>query len=103
MKVIVYIYLATSLCSVATALPQVRQILVMKNSDEFNLLSWLAWSIAQITALVYSITIHSLPYVVVNLGWITFYLVMTVLIVKYRHPKVSELASESITIDKPLS
>jgi uncharacterized protein with PQ loop repeat len=84
MYTIEFIYVTTTLLSVLTAFPQLKQLWSIKNSDEFNLFSWVAWLIAQLAALVYAISIASVPYLIVNILWITFYVLMIGLIVKYR-------------------
>jgi uncharacterized protein with PQ loop repeat len=84
MHAIELIYVTTTLVSVLTALPQLKRLWVMKNSDEFSLVSWIAWLIAQLSALVYAISIGSVPYLIVNFLWIAFYALMIALIVKYR-------------------
>jgi hypothetical protein len=84
---------------VLTALPQIRQLLVMKNSDEFNVLTWVAWLLAQLAALVYAVSIHSLPYLLVNIMWIGFYTTMIALIVKYRRQATTKLATETAKLD----
>jgi uncharacterized protein with PQ loop repeat len=84
MYTIELIYLATTFISVIAAFPQLKQLWLMKNSDEFNLTSWVAWFLAQLAALLYAISIASIPYLVVNFLWITFYALMIGLIIKYR-------------------
>jgi uncharacterized protein with PQ loop repeat len=97
MHIIELIYLVTTFASVFTALPQLKQLWKMKNSDEFNLFSWVAWCLSQVTALFYSITIHSVPYLLVNIAWISFYVVMIGLILKYRRSTPAQLATEEVT------
>ncbi|GAC1390424.1 MAG: hypothetical protein NVSMB46_00040 [Candidatus Saccharimonadales bacterium] len=96
MRPIETIYLITTTASVFTSFPQIRQIYKMKNSDEFSLFSWIAWFISQVAALIYSISIHSIPYLIVNIMWIAFYITMISLILKYLHNAVLTLAHESI-------
>jgi hypothetical protein len=96
MHTIEIIYIGTTALSVLTALPQIKQLLVMKNADEFNLLTWVAWLLAQMAALVYAISIHSLPYLLVNVMWICFYVTMLALILKYRRHGISKLATEEV-------
>ena len=81
------IYITLSSLSVFTSLPQVRQLWIMKSSEEFNLFTWVTWFIAQISALAYSIYIKSIAYTAINLMWIVFYITVLALIVKYRQPK----------------
>lgn len=87
MNTIESIYVLTTLISVITAIPQLRRLWTLKNSDEFNLLTWIAWLIAQLAALVYSISISSIPYLIVNILWISFYLAMIGLIIKFKENK----------------
>jgi len=96
MRAVEIIYLVTTFISVFTALPQVKQLLAMKDSDEFNLFTWIAWCLAQVSALFYSISIHSMPYLMVNIAWIGFYIAMISLIIKYRSTTV-KLATEEVS------
>jgi uncharacterized protein with PQ loop repeat len=100
MNALEIIYLTTTSGSVLTALPQVRQLLVLKNSDELNAFSWAAWLVAQITALFYAISIASIPYVIVNIMWILFYATMLGLIIKYRPRGSRRLAPEEVPVEK---
>jgi uncharacterized protein with PQ loop repeat len=94
MNFIVLIYIGTTLGSVLAALPQLKQIWKMKNSDEFNLLSWVSWALAQLTALFYSLYLHSIPYLIVNILWLSFYVTMIGLIIKYRKGKAIPVTEE---------
>lgn len=86
MHTIAFIYVTASSLSVIAALPQLHQLWMMKDSSEFNLFSWVAWTAAQFTALAYAVSIASLPYLIVNILWVSFYMTMVALILKYRHP-----------------
>jgi uncharacterized protein with PQ loop repeat len=97
MHIIVYIYLVATFGSIITAFPQIRQLWKMKNSEEFNILTWCAWGVAQVTTLVYSITIHSLPFILVNIGWVSYYAVILSLIFKYRNGGSKVLISEKVS------
>jgi uncharacterized protein with PQ loop repeat len=91
-------YITTSLASVFTAVPQLRKLWSIKNSDEFNLFTWVAWLVAQLSGLVYSISISSIPYLIVNILWVVFYVAMIGLILKYRGGKQLAYAkAESIS------
>ncbi len=99
MKFIELIYIGTTFASVLMSLPQLRQLWRIKNSDEFSLSSWIAWLIAQLSSLVYAIAIKSTPYLIVNALWLSFYVMMILLIIKYR--KGSQLVyAEAIAEDK---
>jgi uncharacterized protein with PQ loop repeat len=101
MNAIELIYVATTLASVLTAFPQLKQLWLMKNSDEFSLISWVAWLIAQLAALVYAASIGSIPYLIVNILWITFYVLMIGLIIKYRTGGKRELAY--VKVEEPIN
>jgi uncharacterized protein with PQ loop repeat len=90
MKFIELIYVGTTFASVIMAFPQLKQLWRLKNSDEFNLSTWVAWFVAQLSSLVYAIAIKSIPYLIVNFLWLSFYVTMIALIFKYR--KGSQLA-----------
>lgn len=85
MNSIEFFYLSTTFVSVMASLPQIKQLWVMKNSDEFNLITWAAWLTSQFAALIYSISIGSVIYITINLIWFVFDLSMYILILKYRH------------------
>lgn len=87
MNTIEFVYVSTTLISVFTAIPQLKRLWILKSSDEFNLYTWVAWLVAQLSALVYSVSISSVPYLIVNILWVSFYLVMIGLILKYRDSK----------------
>jgi uncharacterized protein with PQ loop repeat len=84
MNSIELLYISMTSLSVFASLPQIRQLIVLKRSDEFSLTTWIIWTLAQISALFYSIHINSIPYLAVNIIWIIFYVVMLFLILKYR-------------------
>jgi uncharacterized protein with PQ loop repeat len=80
--------LIAGMIAVVLSVPQLIQLVKIKNSDELNLFSWIVWFIYQVIALSYSISINALPYALINTLWIIFYAVMVFLIIKYR-PKAS--------------
>ena len=73
--------------AIVLSIPQLIQIIKMKNADEFSLLSWLVWLIYQSVALIYTIKIGAHAYTAINAAWVTFYLFTILLIIKYRKPK----------------
>ena len=84
MHLIEITYLILSALSVVAMVPQIRQLLITKQSDELSLATWFIWGTYQTTALIYSITLHAIPWLITNLTWVSFYVVMLTLIVKYR-------------------
>lgn len=92
MQLIEIIYLSSSAVAVLAMAPQIKQLLVTKQTDELNLNSWLAWLGNQVVALFYAISIHAVPYIIINFAWIAFYLIMIYLIIKYKkQPLQSEI------------
>lgn len=76
--------------------PQIKQLLITKESDELNLGTWVAWAACQGVATAYAISIHALAYVVVSVAWTMFYVAMALLIVKYRHTAKKQRSAENI-------
>lgn len=78
------IYLLTSFLTVLATIPQLKQLVFTKQSDQFNLITWLMLGGNQLMSFAYAISINATAYVIVNVAWIMFYVVMLFLIVKYR-------------------
>ena len=86
-------YLIASLASIGAMAPQIRQLLVTKQTDELSLLSWTIWAVAQVIATIYAISIHALPFIIMSSTWLLYYLCMVGLILYYRHPRVAKQAA----------
>lgn len=56
--------------------------------------------ITYLIALVYSIALHAIPYLIANLAWITFYAIMLTLIVKYRKQPIIKTVSADSSDDQ---
>lgn len=78
------IYLLSSFITVLATIPQLKQLAVTKQSDQFNLVTWLMLGGNQLMSFVYAISINATAYIIVNVAWISFYIIMISLIVKYR-------------------
>jgi len=91
------IYLTASLIAIVAVVPQIKKLLVTKQSDELSLGTWTAWTACQGVALLYAISIHAVAYIVVNILWIVFYAVMVFLIIRYRN-KVPEPRLEPLKV-----
>jgi len=100
MQTIEIIYLSSSAIAVFAMVPQIKQLLVTRQTDELSLSSWLAWLGNQIVALFYAISIHAVPYVIINFAWIAFYMIMIYLIFKYRNQPsgLQELSVETVSV-----
>jgi uncharacterized protein with PQ loop repeat len=86
-------YLIASLIAVIAMVPQIKQLLITKQSDELSLSTWSAWAGCQVVSLLYGFSIGAFAYIIVNFVWIAFYILMVALIIRYRIKKPS-LATE---------
>lgn len=83
-------YYLASVASIVAAAPQIKQLLVVKCSDELNFTTWITWLVYQLTALGYAISVHATAYMVACLLWIAFYVVMLALMYKYRNNRMPQ-------------
>ena len=74
--------------SITACVPQVAKLYRMKCSDEFQLSTWAVWLMTQLVSLAYVVSIGDTILVVNNVLWVSFYLLMVVMIIAYR-PKAS--------------
>jgi uncharacterized protein with PQ loop repeat len=86
-QILALLLLLGGLASVLAAIPQLIKLISLKHSTEFNLFSWTIWLFYQAISVAYSFNIKAYVYVVINSLWVTFYLTMVALIVKYRKSK----------------
>jgi hypothetical protein len=84
MHIIEITYLALSVASVIAMVTQVKRLLITKQSDELSLATWVMWATYQASALVYSISLHAVAWLATNIAWVSFYVIMLALIIKYR-------------------
>lgn len=84
MTYITILYMVAAFFAVAASIPQILILYRLKNSDEFQLSTWITWFLTQSVSLVYMIALGNMLLIVTNALWVTFYLIMAVLIVTYR-------------------
>jgi uncharacterized protein with PQ loop repeat len=84
------IYLLASCIAVIAMVPQIRQLLVTKQSDELNMSTWATWAVCQFASLNYAASIKATPYIIVSIAWLGFYGAMVFLIIKYRSKSPEE-------------
>lgn len=84
MHAIEIFYLSASALSVVAMGPQIRQMLVSKNTEGLSLITWSVWMSTQLIAMIYSLSIGAWPFFLVSMAWCLFYAVMVTLIVKFR-------------------
>lgn len=85
MHIIEYIYTIGVIVSIVAMLPQLKQLVATKASDEFSLPTWIVWASAQGTTLIYVISINNILMILANTLWVAFYATMVYLIIHYRH------------------
>ncbi len=71
--------------AVGACVPQLKQLVKTKASDEFSLSTWMIWAIAQTVTLMYVISLGNMLMAMVNIVWVSFYTAMSVLIIRYRY------------------
>lgn len=77
-------YLISASIGVLAMIPQIKQLVATKQSDELSLTTWVTWGCCQVMSFMYAISIHATAYVIVNIAWISFYITMVTLIIRYR-------------------
>lgn len=85
MHIIEYLYTAGVIVSILATIPQLKQLVATKASDEFSLSTWTIWLSAQAMTLVYVISINNILMITANTLWVAFYGAMVYLIIHYRH------------------
>lgn len=85
MHIIESLYLIGAVIAILASYPQLRQLIKLRASDEFNVSTWATWLVTQCFTLLYVSSLGNVLMMMVSIGWIGFYLAMTVLIVYY-HP-----------------
>ena len=57
MSIFAVLYMMSSATALLAGLPQIRQLLIVKRSDELSLSTWLTWVLTQSVSLLYVISI----------------------------------------------
>lgn len=78
------IYLISASIGILAMIPQIKKLLIIKQSDGFSLTTWAIWVCCQTVSFMYASSIGATAYMYVNAAFIVFYATMVVLIVKYR-------------------
>lgn len=78
------VYLFSSAIGILAMIPQIRKLIVVKQSDGLSLTTWVTWGCCQVVSFLYAISVGATAYMYVNVAWITFYITMVFLIIKYR-------------------
>ncbi|MNQ19629.1 hypothetical protein D3C85_326990 [compost metagenome] len=92
MAPIFILYTIASIAGIAAGIPQLRKLIATKQSDEFSVVTWMTWGVVQCISLLYALEVKATLYAAICVVWIVFYIVMVVLIIKYRQPKTVFIA-----------
>lgn len=84
MHIIEALYITAALIALSAGVPQLRQLLIAKASDELSLPTWCTWFFTQCATLIYVTALGNILMMVVNLAWVGFYAAMVCLIIYYR-------------------
>ena len=96
MHIIETIYIIAVLMSISACIPQLRQLVITKASDEFSVSTWAIWLGTQCATLLYVVTLNNLLMILANIIWVSFYTVMLALIVHYRRQSQRTLEAEPV-------
>lgn len=80
------LYIMSTTVSLVACIPQARQLIITKRSDELSATTWGMWVCTQCVSLFYAISIAQTVLILANIGWLTFYSIMVGLILYYRRP-----------------
>ncbi len=78
------IYSISTSIAILASLPQIRQLLVTKRSEELNITTWSLWLCTQFVTLSYMVSIRDHLLIAVSTIWLVFYVIMISLILYYR-------------------
>ena len=77
------LYIVSGFVALSAGGFQLLKLLRKKNSDEFNLGTWLMWVGTQSVSTTYAVSLGDTLLVVMSSAWVSFYLLMSILIVRY--------------------
>lgn len=95
MTFIQILYLSAVAVSLGAGLPQMLRLMQTKDSSGLSLTTWRTWVFTQLVSLLYSLSIGDKLLVMVNILWVSFYLTMAAMIIKYRVP-VERMAEDRV-------
>lgn len=82
--IIKILYCMAAVIALGACIPQVACLLRSKQADSFSVSSWVAWTVTQFVTLVYVVSIRNTMMTLVSVAWVSFYIVMIVLILHYK-------------------
>lgn len=97
MHIIEALYITAALIALSAGVPQLRQLLIAKASDELSLPTWCTWLFTQCATLIYVTALGNILMIVVNFAWVGFYGAMVCLIIFYR--RRGSLINEPVLVE----
>lgn len=97
MNFIKILYLITTMISVLAMLPQIKKLHQTKKTDQFSVTTWSIWTFSGFISLLYSISLKSVPFLIAEISWFIFYLIMISMIIYYKYKDDIPKLSISIT------
>lgn len=83
-EIILPLYFLSSTIGIIAMIPQLRRLIITKQSDGLSLTTWGTWACCQIVSFLYALSVGAYAYALVCVVWIAFYWTMSVLIIRYR-------------------
>lgn len=77
------LYITSGFIALGAGTLQLLKLIRRKNSDEFNLGTWLMWTGTQSVSATYAFSLGDPLLMTISSSWATFYLMMSVLIIRY--------------------
>ncbi len=96
MNIIFTAYLLAAFVAIGAGAPQLKKLIVTKRSDEFSLPTWIIWMLAQVVQLVYALSVNDKLYALVGAMWLSFYVLIVGLIIRYRRPAAVPIEETTI-------
>lgn len=84
------LYIVAQTLSISLSWPQLRKLYHAKQSKELSLTSWSAWSASQSVTLFYGLVSHQYIWVGASILWLSFYIAMVCMIIRYRQLTIRE-------------
>lgn len=81
-----------TIIAISSGFPQLLKLIRLKSSAELSLSTWAMWCLTQMTAVVYAISIGDPVLIMTSSLWNVFYVLMIILIVRYRPPEQRQFA-----------
>lgn len=97
------IYTFSVLVALSACIPQLRELWIKKAADEFSLTTWATWTATQTATLAYAVHLGNTLLILANICWVSFYALMTGMILYYnyrtKYRLVPEESTEAFAID----